>query len=528
MKNILLFFIFLLFSEFSHSQVINTIAGNGSSVYSGDGILATSAGIPSPADGVFDKFGNYYITDAVNSHRIRKIDPTGFITDIAGIGSGGFSGDGGSATLSRLNYPNGIALDTFGNIYIADANNHRIRKIDMTTGIITTIAGDGVAGYSGENVTATTAKLFGPNDICFDKFGNMYIADVQNYRIRKVDPAGIITTFAGTGASASSGDGGPATAADIWLPQGIATDDTGNVYIAEKIGNKVRKVNLAGIITTVAGNGLATYIGDGIQATSASINPLRIAISSMGELYIADEFNRRILKVDASGIIHSIAGNGISGFSGDGGSATSAQLNYPAGLEFDACGNLYIPDVSNRRIRKVTLNPPTTPTITLSGITTATVGATVTVSATVSGAGSSYTIRWFKNSALFSTTTTPTTTVTKGSGTDIITARIVPTIVYCYDSTTAEPHLVLEAPVGVGYVPEQQQYSVYPNPAQQQLSISSPAPIHTITISSPVGQQWLAYTGSGSTEVQLSIAHLPAGLYIVRVNNSYSTKMVKE
>jgi hypothetical protein len=356
----------------------------------------------------------------------------------------------------------------------------------------------------------------------------MYIADVQNYRIRKVDPAGIITTFAGTGASASSGDGGPATAADIWLPQGIATDDTGNVYIAEKIGNKVRKVNLAGIITTVAGNGLATYIGDGIQATSASINPLRIAISSMGELYIADEFNRRILKVDASGIIHSIAGNGISGFSGDGGSATSAQLNYPAGLEFDACGNLYIPDVSNRRIRKVTLNPPTTPTITLSGITTATVGATVTVSATVSGAGSSYTIRWFRNSSLFSTTTTPTTTFVKGAGTDTITARIVPTIVYCYDSTTAAPHLVLEAPVAIGYVPERQQYRVFPNPAQQQLTISSPAPIHTITISSPVGQQWLAYTGSGSTEVQLSVAHLPAGLYIVRVNNGYSTKMVKE
>jgi hypothetical protein len=253
-----------------------------------------------------------------------------------------------------------------------------------------------------------------------------------------------------------------------------------------------------------------------------------LAIDDTGNIYFADDANDRVRKIDTFGFVHTIVGNGTESLSGDGGPASAATVNDPEGVAIDACGNLYISDKSNNRIRKVTFHPPTTPTITLGGITTATVGATVTVSAAVSGAGSSYTIRWYRNSSLFSTTTIPTTTFVKGIGIDTITARIVPTIVYCYDSTMAAPHRVLEAPVAIGSVPERQQYSVYPNPAQQQLNISSPAPIHTITISSPVGQQWLAYTGSGSTEVQLSVAHLPPGVYIVRVNNGYSTKMVKE
>ncbi len=334
-----------------------------------------------------------------------------------------------------------------------------------------------------------------------------------------------------------SGDGGPATNADMGYPGGVAVDDTGNLYVADpsSLVCRVRKVDTNGIITTVAGNGSSTYVGDGIPATSAAIAPFTVALDKQNNIYMSDRFNHRVYKVDKStGILYCIAGNGTGSDAGDGGAATAAGLFTPTGVSVDDCGNVYIPTIgdltpgSGRRIRKVTFNPPTTPTITLSGITTATVGATVTVNATVSGAGSSYAIRWYRNSALFSTTTTPTTTFVKGTGIDTITARIVPTIVYCYDSTMAAPHRVLEAPVAIGSVPERQQYSVYPNPAQQQLTISSPAAIHTITISSPVGQQWLAYTGSGSSEVQLSVAHLPAGLYIVRVNNGYSTKMIKE
>ncbi len=436
---------------------------------------------------------------------------------------------------ARLNGPGGVAVDTFGNLYITDLQNNRVRKVTASTGIITTIAGTGTGTYDLDDVPATSASLWGPQDICVDKFGNLYIADGFNYRIRKITPAGVISTYAGDGIPGYSGEGVPSSSS-IGFIVGICADTTGNIYISSNTVCRVIRINTMGFMSTVAGNGGTTYSGDGVPATDAQVVPGRIVVDKQNNFFIADRNHNRVYKVDATtDTLRNIAGNGTAGDSGDGGLATSASIYTPFGISIDECGNLYIPTVgsvsvlgSGRRIRKVTFNPPTTPTITISGITTATVGATVTVNAAVSGAGSSYTIRWFRNSSLFSTTTTPTTTFVKGSGTDIITARIVPTITYCYDSTTTEPHLVLEAPVAIGYVPQLQQYSVYPNPAQQQLSISSPAAIHTITISSPVGQQWLAYTGSGSTEVQLSVAHLPAGLYIVRVNNSYTTKMIKE
>lgn len=357
--------LFVLLPLVGKGQNITTVAGNGATVFSGHGVPATSAGIPNPIGGTFDKYGNYYFADAVNSNRIRKISPLGIISTVAGNGMGGFSGDGGPATAAKLLLPTAVKLDTLGNIYISDANNHRIRKVDAITNIITTIAGNGTGGYSGDNIPATAASLFSPNDICFDKWGNLYIADNQNWRVRKIAPTGIITTFAGTGITGSSGDGGPATLAQLSIPSGIAADDFGNIYIADRgyYGNCVRKVNLTGIISTVAGNGSPTYIGDGIAATAAQIVPIKIGFDTSSQLFIADDYNERVYKVDATGIIHVVAGTGISGHSGDGGPATAADILYPSGIAFDPCGNLYIPVVTPRHIRKVTFNPSCNPTL---------------------------------------------------------------------------------------------------------------------------------------------------------------------
>ena len=204
-----------------------------------------------------------------------------------------------------------------------------------------------------------------PQDICFDKLGNLYIADVSNFRIRRIDTSGIITTFAGTGISGYAGDNGPATIAKISSITGLAVDDTGDLYLAgSSLGsNVVRKINTAGIITTIAGsNGMYTYIGDGIAATDAPMSPIKIAIDNLGQLVIADNMNDRVYRVNLAGFIYTIAGNGIEGYGGDGGIADSAELNYPSGVTFDSCSNLFIAEANNARIRKVTLNPNCWPT----------------------------------------------------------------------------------------------------------------------------------------------------------------------
>ncbi len=360
--------ILISFIPFSaKSQVITTFAGTGTSSFSGDGVLATAAGIPNPVGGEFDKSGNYYFGDAVNSQRIRKINVAGIITTFAGNGMAGFAGDGGHASAARFDRPHGVKLDTAGNLYIPDQINNRIRKIDISTNIITTIVGTGTGAYFGDGGVATLAHLWNPQDVAVDRFGNIYIADMFNYRIRKVDPSGIISTIAGIGTSGYSGDGGPATVAELGLPSGLAVDDTGNLYIADNssFANRVRKVDLAGTITTVAGNGSSIYTGDGMLATSAAIVPFRIALDSANNLFITDRYNHRVYKVDNNTkVLYSIAGNGIAGDTGDGAMATTSSLNYPIGVSFDACNNLYITTVGSgiipgtgRRIRKVTFNP---------------------------------------------------------------------------------------------------------------------------------------------------------------------------
>ena len=245
-----------------------------------------------------DATGNLYIADAFNS-RIRKVNTSGIISTIAGNGTAAYSGDGGLASVAELNYPRGIALDAAGNLYIADASNNRIRKIN-TAGIISTYAGNGTGGFSGDGAQAAAAELFGPWSLAFDAVGNLYIADFSNIRIRMVNAGGIISTIAGNGTAGFTGDGGQAALAELNQPDGVACDAAGNIYIANAGNNRVRMINTLGIITTVAGNGTQGYSGDGGQATAAELyNISGLACDTAGNLYIADTYNNRIRKVNA-------------------------------------------------------------------------------------------------------------------------------------------------------------------------------------------------------------------------------------
>ena len=393
------------------SSLLTLVAGNGTFGYSGDNGPATSAQLRAPCGLALDASGNLYISSFYDNV-VRKVSG-GIITTIAGTGTAGFSGDNGPATAAQLDTPYGVALDSAGNLYIADYGNNRIREV--SGGVITTIAGNGFAGFAGDNGPATSAQLYSPHSVVVDASGNIYIADTFNNRIREVS-AGVITTFAGTGAAGFGGDNAVATSAQLNLPCGVALDSSGNLYIADYYNNRVREVS-GGLITTVAGKGTAGFSGDSGLATKAQLNnptvvaldpsgnlfigdygnnrirevsggtiftaagngtagfsgdngnaaisqmhlPYSVAVDSNGDVFIADYQNNRVRKV-SSGIVTTMAGTGVAGYSGDNGPATSAQLNHPSAVMLDSSGNLYIADSGNSRIRKITAGTITTVT----------------------------------------------------------------------------------------------------------------------------------------------------------------------
>ena len=352
-------FSFLSFSALQ-AQIISTIAGIGTSPgFFGDGGPAVSALLNRPQGVSLDAAGNIYVADN-NNQAIRKINTSGTISTIAGTVAAGYSGDGGPATLANLNRPFQAKVDALGNVYIADTYNHCIRKVS-TTGMISTIAGNGTAGYLGDGTPASTALLNNPCGLVFDAAGNLYIGDSYNHRIRKIDMAtGIISTYAGTGTLGYSGDGFAATTATLSYPNYVYIDQSGAFYITDNGNHVIRKIDGTGTITTVAGNGIFGFFGDGFAATTARLNyPGGVTTDLAGNLFIADNANNRIRKVDPSGIITTFAGTGAPAFGGDGSPAISAQINQPKDLAMDALGNMLVVDNNNSCIRKITyINTP--------------------------------------------------------------------------------------------------------------------------------------------------------------------------
>jgi uncharacterized protein YjiK len=369
--------------------VITTVAGNGTSGFTGDGGLATSAEINHAFGVTVDASGNLYIADTSNN-RIRMVTAsTGIITTVVGNGTQGFTGDGGAATSAELWNPIGVVFDAGGDLYISDSSNNRIRMVAAGTGMISTFAGNGTAGYSADGVAATSSELNSPYGIALDAGGNLYIADAANNRVRKVSAAtGIITTVAGDGTQGFAGDGSAATSSEMYAPTAVAVDATGNLYINDRDNYRIREVTAAtGVISTFAGGGSSPStcsgstdsVGDGCAATNANIDaPYGIALDTNGNLYIAGGNDGRVRKVTTAGIITTVAGNGTAGYAPaapDGVVATASQLTAPNGAAVDASGNLYIADTTHNRVRKVTVATGVITTVAGSGVQCATATA---------------------------------------------------------------------------------------------------------------------------------------------------------
>jgi sugar lactone lactonase YvrE len=331
------------------------MVGTGEKGYAGDGGPASGALLNEPFMCAFDPQGNLYVAEAIN-HCVRRIDKqTGVISTVAGNGSAGYTGDGRVATEASLNQPYGVQIDTSGDLYIVDRLNAVIRKVAALTGRITTVAGTGEPGYSGDGGPGTRAQLREPNDCFLDGRGGLLIADVQDQRIRRLDlTTGVITTLAGNGAKARAGDGNLATAASIFGARAVCMDRQGNTYICEREGNGIRKVDAHGRMSTWAGTGARGYSGDGGPALAATWGaPKAIRCDHTGNLLVVDTENHAIRRIDAlTGIVTTIAG-GHRGGDGDGGPATAAGLDRPHGCDVDAQGNLYIADSNNHRVRVV-------------------------------------------------------------------------------------------------------------------------------------------------------------------------------
>ena len=342
-----------LFGPVHHK--ISTLAGTGAWTSSGDGGPATKATIMNPNGIVVDAAGTVFFSDS-NAHRIRKIDTKGVVTALAGS-TQGYGGDGGAASAARFDYPQGLAMNAQGDLYVSDSNNCRIRCIAKATQTVSTVAGGGQTyRFGGDGGQASVASLSYPTSIAFDSSGVLFVADSMNNRIRKIATDGVISTVAGNGTAGAGGDGGAATAAELNGPWGVAVDSSGAVYVADTANNKVRKIDLAGNIHTVAGTGAAGSSGDGGAATAALLNqPKGVLVDGDGNLYIADWGNSCVREVSPAGTITTVAGKcGTSGWNtGDGQSATEAKLMNPIALALDSAGNLIVADEKGCVIRVV-------------------------------------------------------------------------------------------------------------------------------------------------------------------------------
>ncbi|MBI4575343.1 MAG: hypothetical protein HY722_03665 [Planctomycetes bacterium] len=337
---------------------LSTAAGDGLAGFAGDGGAATAARLNAPPGVAADSDGNVYIADATN-HRVRKLTvATGVISTVAGDGTAGFLGDGGAATSARLDDPVAVAVDAAGNLYIADRDNHRIRRVLASAGTISTIVGDGTAGFAGDGADGTAARINTPTGVAVDLAGNVFIADQGNHRVRRLEAhIGHVTTYAGNGTQGFGGDGAAATAAQLDTPTGVAVDTAGNVYVADRGNHRVRKVTAStGNIATIAGDGTAGSTGDGGAATSARLSsPSALAVDGALNVYIADRDNHKIRRVDGTTAgISTAVGDGTAGSLGDGGAATAGRLDTPQGVAVDASGNLHVADTNNHRARKAT------------------------------------------------------------------------------------------------------------------------------------------------------------------------------
>lgn len=336
----------------ARSQIILTSAGTGGGGFSGDGGPATAAWLYNPYCVTLDKDGNLYISD-VGNRRIRKVSPAygGIITTIAGNGTAGYGGDGFDATYAQINGTLDVAIDKRGNVFISDGANQRIRKVS-TDGIIRTFAGTGVAGYNGDGIPATSANLNAPMGICVDDTGNLIIIERNSLRIRKVDTFGIISTLAGKGTTGFTSDGLKADTASLYFLGLVQVDKAGMVYFTDN--GRIRKIGALGQLITVAGNGTPGNTGDGGPATAASIDVSAFCIDTSGNIYFADGGTNVIRKVAIDGTISRYAGDGVGGYAGDGGSALAAKLRTCGGVAAAPNGDVFIGDVGNNRIRMVT------------------------------------------------------------------------------------------------------------------------------------------------------------------------------
>jgi sugar lactone lactonase YvrE len=340
--------------------IIRTVAGGGEGrAVEGSNVLDVK--ITRPAQVIGGETGNYIVLET-SAHRILFVGPAGIVERIAGGGTGGgtegFAGDGEEESKALFRSPQGFCLDRQGALYIADTFNHRIRKID-TDGIVSTVAGSDSAGFSGDGGPATEARLYKPADVTVDPLGRVIFSDQGNNRIRMVDTDGTIQTICGTGGFSFNGDGIPAMDANVFIPSGIDSDDQGGIYVAVTGHHMVRRIEVSGMIRTVAGSGVPAFGGDGGPAVGGSLNsPTDVFLMPDGAFYIADQRNQRVRFVDSAGAISTVAGNGETGYNGDGLFATEAWLNFPTGVGMDRFNNLYIADRDNFRIRRIPFPGP--------------------------------------------------------------------------------------------------------------------------------------------------------------------------